>query len=241
MTNSNLVQTVQAALKGKGSFADVFRALHVPQPLAPTEVPPPVLPTNVKPSEAQLDALARFPALLASYKAPKARRKLTLDERKQLNDLVPVLRELEGLAKATRESVRTTFLNHGDVVAEEKRLVDPLTSPRDKDGHYLIKDEDSFAVPGQPVKLNRKLTPPSVSITAESLHDRVVDLAPGAEAPVDKLTHKDYLEMTEPVRVTNMQKITAWLRKHPARALALKEAAQFSGGSVAITESKNVS
>lgn len=239
---SKLAQTVTAVLSKKGGdFAAVFRALHTPQALTVAELPKPELPKVVNVNDVQAAALAAFPALVNAYKAPTARRKLTKPEREQLNELVPVLRVVEALTKTVRESVRVTFLNHGDVVAEGERTVDPSVTARDGKGHYLIADEDDFAIQGVKVKLNRKLTPPSVGLSSDALQALVVDIDPGQAVPNDKLTHKDYLAMTRPARVLDMDLVTEWVRKNPERMEALQSAAQFTGGSVALTEAKNES
>lgn len=233
---SSLIQSVQGALTAKkdqlGALWGVFNAPEAPDAKLREKV---VLPAQVVLTPEQEKALKELPELLAGYVAPKERRELTPRERRSVLDLLPVLRDVETVAKAVRASLRTTVFNHGDVVLEREGKVDERT-PREKDGHYLVKDEDDFVLGGVPVAITRSVTAPKTTTTAEAL------LANVAEKPSDTaITHKEYLAVTESVRVFEEGALLRYLAKHPERAKAFVAAMSTSGGSLSMLESVNQS
>jgi hypothetical protein len=241
-TETGLVPTVRGVLANpKASFADVLDALHAePAYLAPKVTH--VVPKPVAVSPPQVDALEGLVEKLDSAKWPTVRRALRRSEVEDLNALFADLSEAEKLLKAVREAARTAALNHRDVVAEDKGLVSTDT-PTDKDGHYLVKHPELdglFDIHSQSEVITTKVTPPSVSVSAESVFAHVDDdHAFTGEGAQVALTRGDYLAVTDQVRVVNEAKLLRRVADKPELAPLLAQTAVRKGGSLAITLGKN--
>lgn len=190
--------------KGSIKLDDLVRRL-VPEPKsdrASTKLP---LPTTI-PEKARA-ALARLPEVFGRI-VPTERRKLDPVEITALCEERETLDTVERLAKNRKEDLRTTVLNHFDVLAEEGGRVDD-TTPRDKDGHYILGHDQS--VDGMDFRFTFEVKEGSAGIVTDEMKWRML-----AEDPdVPEFTHQDYLDVTDQVRVVNEHKVMLKLQKRP--------------------------
>jgi hypothetical protein len=240
MTQSNLIQSVRSILTGaKPSFGQVwgvFNRFDAPTKSQREKV---VLPEKVVPTPEQEKALAALPDLLTQVTWPQTKRVLRPAEQSVLVDLVKALREVEALSKAVRASARTTVLNHGDLVLEEKSLVTDET-PRDKDGHYLATDEATLiGVSGAGSAIGRSVTNPSLQLSAQALESRTA-LADDKVGD-DEISRKEYNAVTRSVRTLDEGKLLAYLNRNPERAEVFMDAVTQSGGSLSMLEKNTTS
>lgn len=107
---------------------------------------------------------------------------------------------VEDVIDRAKAAIRAAAFNHFDKVAEEKGLVDE-TTPRNKDGNYILADKESMAVPGMDKKFVREVSKGSVTFgSSATLADRL------AEAEAEGLiSHADYLKVTKQTRVLDEQ------------------------------------
>jgi hypothetical protein len=166
----------------------------------------------------QVGALQTLPAIFGSV-APLERRKLTGEELTALYEERVVVDEiLAALKKRKEESIRDAIVNHFDVKREDEygdgADGSAPAGPRTKDGHVLISDKED--IPG-----TDKVFSWEVSGGAPEISDELLKRL-DAEGKID---HKLYLEITEPVRVLNEQKLLLALSRQPDEAIALIKAA----------------
>jgi hypothetical protein len=199
--------------EGKVSLADVVKVL-VPE--APTEaleeykIP---LPATIT-AKAKA-ALEKLPEVYGGV-VPTERRKLTDEELTALLAERDVCDTIKKLVEARKDSgIRTSILNHMDVVLEETLTEEQLKAlERDKDGHYYSSAQ--VTVPESDQVFSWEVSPGTATLSPQKLKE--LDAA-------GEIDHKLYLEITEPVRVVNEQRLLLAMSKDPETVLALVKAA----------------
>jgi hypothetical protein len=167
----------------------IAKASAAPVPV--TKVPLPAVIT-----QKQTEALERLRTIFGTV-VPETSRALTALE---VNDLMierETLDEIEKLAKARKESIRTTVLNHIDVTVEGDQ-------PVDKEGHVLKATR--VPAPSQGRDFSWEISTRGGTLDAAGLAQLEAD---------GKLDHETYLSMTDQVRVLNENKVMLALQKNP--------------------------
>lgn len=119
--------------------------------------------------------------------------------------------ELKGRDEAIKETVRTDM----DVQAERDGRANPLTTERDRHGHYLLcgpQKPDVLQVPEVNGRWERIFSKGKTSVSTDAL------LAMYEQGSISR---EEYLAFTEQVRVPSERKIMAFIRQHPERGLEL--------------------
>lgn len=201
--------------EGKVSLADVVKLL-VPDvheaALAEYKIP---LPAVVTP--AQSAALDKFKDVFGSV-VPTERRLLSDDELGKLLEERGVLDTIKKMVEDRKDTaIRTTILNHLDVALEDALSEQPdvlASYERDKDGHYLHADKANIGETGKAFSWEVSDGTPTLS------PERLKELDEAGE-----IDHALYLEITEPVRVINEQKLLLLMSKKPEEVLKAIRAA----------------
>lgn len=164
------------------------------------------LPTPATITDDERKALARVTDVFGSV-VPAKRRKLKPSEVTALIDERDTLDTVEKMCSARKDDIRTTILNHNDVLVEEEGLAEDLQ--RDKDGvHYIHKQ--SYNGDGS---TKRRFSVETRSGSANMNPSVLKALADDPE--VEDFTHEDYLAMTEQTRVFDEHKAMLHLKKNP--------------------------
>jgi hypothetical protein len=235
MTNTqtqDLTALVRGEFATKGSavsIADILAALNAEPEVTTGESFKDIVPKKVKATDVQLDALDNLPRLLEELKVPSTRREVTKPEAETVNALRVAAGHLDKLVKAIYDTTREIVLNDGDVRAERLGTVDADT-PRDKSGHYIVEDDNHFAVVGQDERLGRQPSEPKVAISLDLLLGLVES---------KKLTPRTFNGVTDEVRVVNDNKLLEAVRKDPKLAPVFAQAAVSKGGSVSVVVKRN--
>jgi hypothetical protein len=240
-TSTALEPVPSTVLKGlnEGSVTyDKLVALLAPPPAPTGFVPTAKLPTPAEITPKERISLTRLMEVFGKV-VPTERKALTIDEIGLLIDERQVLDDLLKLLASRKEDIRTTVLNHFDVEAEKAGRAIPVdevdedgkivkhATERNKDGFYLLPDE--VVAPGRDNKFKRGVTEGSPSINLAKL----AELADDPNFPL--LSHQDYLDMTEQVRVVRPDRVMDKLRKNPALAAAIRECVSTSSNTAVLT------
>ena len=164
-------------------------------------------------------ALAELPAVFGSV-VPTERRRLTAEE---LDSLLTERQTMDTILKLVKDrkdsSIRTTILNHIDVELEGRLTPEQLAEiDRDADGHYY--HDEKVTVPDTGKAFSWEITDGSSVLS----HDKLKELDQAG-----LIDHDLYLEITEPVRVVNEQKLLLAMSKQPEEVLGIVRAASVPG------------
>lgn len=181
------------------------------------EKPPAKLPVAAEITAEQKKALGNIPKVFGQV-VPGPRRILTEVELSQLMAETDSLDTVKAMAEKRKDAIRTTVFNHFDLryeaylretCGDDEETYKTLlaATPRDKDGHYVVANEERPL--GQSKLFRRAVRAGSVSINPVELQ-RLID------GPVGTEGHDDWLAMTEQVRVLREDLIMARLREKPA-------------------------
>jgi hypothetical protein len=213
-------------------LADLVKAVAPPPelPKVPEDIPLPAVITK-----AQTEALETLAAVYGQV-VPTERRALTVIERAALREERETLDQIEGMAKKRKESIRTAVLNDLDVAFEEAcpkdddgNLIVPEGIFRNDEGHWVEKS----TMPCDDGKVwERRVSAGSVQLDPSKL----LALAEDDEYP--EFTRKDYLAMTEQVRVVDELKAMMHLKKNPALVSAIRKATTAKPATLSLYLSK---
>jgi hypothetical protein len=177
---------------GSITLAEVTRAIAKPEsPALPVAVAP--LPSKI--TVGQQKALTHLEEVYGVVQ-PEEVRALTDAEVVELMEERLTLDEVEKVATARKESIKTAVLNHIDTVVGD--------GPRNKEGHVLTPTKVE-SVDHQKA-FSWEVSNRGGSIDAASLK---------ALEESGDLSHDDYLALTDQVRVVNESKVMLALQKNP--------------------------
>lgn len=220
------VSPVQTVLAKKGvTVADVLRAVMQPAPSSAPDVKTAAvpLPKKVTTGDEVRVALATLPSLLSTVRVVNTPRALTPAEQDGHGKLLAAVKTVKSwIGDIESDLAKPTWFNHFDSLAERAGDGD---APRESHGWLLRKGQ--AVIEGLGVKPTREVRSAQVEITAEGLLDAVT---------AGRISRRDYLEMTEQVRVTNELAVLGWVSKHPEKAAVIAEYATVKqAASVSLT------
>lgn len=185
---------------------------------------------SVVPSDVERKALRVVLDKLAEIDVPEHPRELVSAEKRAINDAMEAVKKVKKFAERTEGKLVEMAHGHFDVVAEKEGRANGAT-PVNQHGYYLTEDKESMAVVGSDVKITRSVSEGSISVTARGLQ---------ALEARGKITHQDYLAMTEDIgREVNERKMLDHLAKHPELMAAIKPIIEKNSGNVSIRLSPN--
>lgn len=151
-------------------------------------------------SEEEAKAIAELVTHIEHLVIPSTKRVMEQGEIANHIDTRLKLDYVEDVIDRAKKAIRTSAFNHFDRVAEANGLVTD-TTPKNKDGHYVLEDKTSMAVPGMEKKFTREVSKGSLSFgTSATLADRL------REAEDQGLiSHADYLKVTKQTRILDEQ------------------------------------
>lgn len=200
---------------GKVTLADVVKVL-VPDEVGST-APPAKIPLPAVITPLAQHALDELGDVFGSV-VPTERRILSDDELEQIlveRETIDTILKLLETRKS--DSIKTTILNHLDVVLEDTLTPERLAElERDKDGHYYYAEK--VEVPGTAKAFSWEVT------------DGTPQLSPAKLKELDEageIDHALYLEITEPIRTVNEQKLLLAMSKRPEEVLKVVRAASI--------------
>lgn len=203
-------QAVLAVQEGKVGFGDVLQVLAPKPQIEPV---PETLPIPKSITEDQNRAIDRIREVFGKV-IPTVRRTLAPDEVTKLLDEKETLDQLKKMAESRHEDIRTTIFNHLDVEAEETGI--PEGTFKGRSGHWVMGGE----VRGEsdsPSKFTREVRHTAPSLNLGMLEALVDD-------PDVEFDRKDFLAMTDQVRVVNEHKVMIALKKNPKLIHAIAQA-----------------
>jgi hypothetical protein len=207
------------------SYADLVERIAS----APTSAPIPAKVAVARPVTAGIThALEVFTSVYGSV-VPDEVRTLQPAELTLLATEREALDLVEKVAKARKDDIRTTVLNHHDLTVGGT-LPEGSTPLTEKDGHLVVSAK--YAIPGSDKCFSVEAKEGSPSVDAAALKALAED--PDFEA----FTHADYLACTEQTRVLDENKALLHLRKNPEALEAFKAATSRSTPSVTFTTRK---
>jgi hypothetical protein len=225
---SDLVVTpsLSAALAKKdASVASVLRTVTA------EAVHPEVNTTSPVPKAPAISAAAKvFTEIadrLGELQLPTERRQLSPAEIHSILDVLIDLKPAIKALKGSESEIRTALFNHADQKAIQDGRVTPETK-RHPDGWLILDDLTSMVSPDLETKATREVSGGSLTLTPEAIKT----LAEDPEVP--EVTHADYLEMTQQLRVAPDEKVLAWLRKNPEKAEVLGRAATRGSATISL-------
>jgi hypothetical protein len=211
---SDLDTLVRAAVaeinKGSITLVDLLKTLA---PTPTSEVMSATLPVPAEITQEQRDALEKVVEVFGKV-VPTERRALVPTEISDLVEEKETLDQLKGMVASRHENIRTTIFNHFDVEAEERGIPDGTVIT--KDSHYALPGE-ARGLPDTPQKFTRQISNVSPSLNLDVL--RTLEEDPDVE-----FSHKDYLAITDQVRVLNEHKLMLALKKNPKLIVAIARA-----------------
>jgi hypothetical protein len=143
---------------------------------------------------------------------PKVRRTLNEAERAALGRELEVINTLKDLLAKRKDDIRAIVYAALDVAAERDGVADPASSPRDKDGHYVL------GTPGKPSTYERMPIPDSNYDFVREARNPKVEYD---EAQLDRMlqagqiTREQYLALTVEKRVFDKTKALLAIQKDP--------------------------
>lgn len=194
---------------------------------------PNTLPIPAEITETQLQAMKHLLEIFGKV-VPTERRALEDAEVGLLIDERLTLDTIKDMAETRIGHIRTTVLNHMDVVKERDNEGKPFIDDAgyytvlvDKDGHYIPDEKVQIGVPNMEKVFSweRRNSSPDIDLSA---------LQAMADDPhIPEITHEDWLAMTEQVRVFSEHKAMLHLKKHPKLLAVLDRVAKAgtAGGS----------
>jgi hypothetical protein len=227
MSESEVVPTptlngVRAALsKPKVTVSDVLKVARPDaDKLTLAETP---VPKDPGLNEAAWDAIEKVAGLLGVLELPNRRRMLSAAE---LEEITRVYEQLQLAMKGldnSRDQIKAATFNHFDAVALDDGNI-TVDTKFTKEGWAVVDDRESAKVEGLDKVLTREVSGGKLELTVEALSDLVED---------EKITQKDFLEMTRQIRVRDEERTLSWLRRNPEKAEILAEAIQVGKSSAA--------
>jgi hypothetical protein len=208
------------------TVADLAAAVVPPREADPA-VPPadfPKLPKSIVLTETLKEALRKLPKIFGSVDIA-TRRTLTQDERTRLTEEAEVVRQLVTALTARKEAISEIMRVHMDVQAEidhyaaSRLAVAPgaryaaLATPRDQNGHYLL------ATSGNPHQVQVGARAWSQEYSSGSAEPKGAELE--ALHAAGAITRPEYLALTREVRNLDTEKMSAFIRRNPARGLEI--------------------
>lgn len=218
--------SLSAALaKKNATVASVLRQVTT-EPVAPE-----VATTSPLPQSPQISAAAKTFATIADrlgeLELPDSRRQLSPAEIHSILDILIDLKPAIKALKGSEDQIRTALFNHADQVAIQEGRVTEETKRHPK-GWFILDDLDSMVSPDLETKATREVSGGSLTLTPEAIK-RLAD-----DPEVPEITHADYLEMTQQLRVAPDEKVLAWLRKNPEKAQILGQAAERGPATISL-------
>lgn len=194
---------------------------------------PETLPIPAVITEKQLEAMKHLLDVFGKV-VPTERRALEDSEIGSLIDERLTLDTIKDMVETRIGHIRTTALNHMDVVKERDNDGKPFLDDEgyytvlvDKDGHYIPDDKVQVGVPNMEKVFSweRRNASPDIDLAALQI------LADDPHVP--EITHDDWLAMTEQTRVFSEHKAMLHLKKHPKLLAVLDRVAKSgtAGGS----------
>lgn len=187
------------------TMVDLLKILR-PDPVN-ASIPAERIPPPATISADQRKALERLVEVFGQI-VPTERRTLWSAEVSSLLEEKAALAAITKMSKDRTEGIRTTVYNHLDVEAEGEPF-DLSDTPRDKDGHYILKGEVS-GTGDQGKRFTREIREGAPSLDLVELKA----LADSEDFP--EFTHQTYLSMTTQTRVVDEAKIMLALKKNPS-------------------------
>jgi hypothetical protein len=199
-------------------------AAAIPVTPAPVAKPFPALPNEAVLTEEVLAALKGLPKVWGSV-VIKDRRSLTAEEITRITAERLIITQIGAALAARDKAIAETIRVHMDVAAEEAGVAVPkdqlapdhtvivAATPRDQNGHYLLAgSQKPHQVPAGPVAWSQEY-----SAAAPAPSDGELQAAYEA----GDISRADYLAVTRQVRVFDPVAARAYIRKVPARGLAV--------------------
>lgn len=183
---------------------------------------PPVAPKTEITEDAK-KALLALPKVFGQVQ-PSARRVLTHEEIEQISAEVKVVKKIVELLGGREDAIKTTIKHHMDVAAEKAGKADPATSPRDKNGHYVLGaqgDPERLPIPGTNEDWSREYRAPKAALNFGG--PELLRMYEDGE-----ITRQQYLSMTRETRVFDETKALKAIQDDPA--LLAKLADRVSAG-----------
>lgn len=231
MTNAlatTLGKFTQEALKTGRKWADIVRAGRLDER---ADAAPGTTPKAARPFALSVEeegALDDFKFLMNEMAWPAGRKSLTATQQDRLLAFYTTTHSAAKALKRAQETIRTTFFNHLDVLAEQAGVATPDETPRDKAGHYLLAGE--IVVEGKEFRMTREVTEPAVDLNAEDLK---------ALVELGALPHETFLALTTQVRVVDEAKVMEAVRKDPSLLKTLSHATRVTrAGSGSLNQRK---
>ena len=194
---------------GTIKLADVVKKVGPPSEAIekPVKLPVPAAITS-----AQTSALEKLTKVFGKV-VPKTKRALNRSEIKDLHEERATLDAIEKMAKARKEDIRTSVVNHFD-----SERVDASNCSTDKEGHVLIANTVAVDDTDQAFSWEVREGIPSFSpLLLKDLDEK------------KEIDHDLYLRLTDQVRVVNEQKVMIELAKDPDILLDLIRKASVAG------------
>lgn len=201
MTDLEIYRAAAADIK---SMEDL-RTLLRPVPA----VVPQVLPNTTKLDKDERAALERLPEVYGRV-VPTEKRVLTEDEVGGLYEERQTLDAIEKLIKDRKEAIRNTVVNSMDC-SYEAGPPDEKAPSRDNKGHF-VRDA-AVKIPDSKQQFAWEASSGQLQVNLDALR------AIAADPEVEEVTHQDFLDVTDQVRVIN---ISAFLDKVKAKPELLK-------------------
>jgi len=197
-------QAIEQVNSGSISLTDLLKVIAgKPKPFdLPEKLPLPAIL-----SDQEKEALAHLPEVFGAV-VPDTKRRITLFELPKMLEERLIIDRLVKMLMWRSKHFRTTFLNHFDVEAEDKGLVDEDTQ-RDSDGHYLVPNE--VAIPDSRHRFTWEIAQGAPFVSVSKLKEM-------SEDPDSGFTRADYLALTEvpkPARVLSEEKTLAAIKENP--------------------------
>ena len=173
----------------KGDLTEILKALTDAKPSA-KDVQTVSKPSNtVAVTQEALTALSALSDLLKAVEVPSARVVATPSQRSSMMELASTAKDVVPAINAAVDAVREAIFNHFDVLLET--ATDTSEFAKDKNGHYLVKDE--VIVPEQGGKrFTRELREQAPTVTAKDLRQAWQD---------GDISRADYFAATKHVEV----------------------------------------
>lgn len=206
MTDLELYRT---AASGITSLDDLKKLLR-PVP----DVVPQVLPSTTKLDSDDRAALERLPKVYGQV-VPTEKRDLTEAEVAALFEERQTLDALEKMIKERKEAIRDTVVNAMDC-RYEAGPSDEEEPDRDKGGHYVRNG--AIRVPDSKQQFSWEASGGKIQVDLDALREVAAD------PEIPEITHQDFLNMTDQVRVLN---VGAFLQEIKDKPELLKVLGQF--------------